>query len=132
MDKLAAKLHKDGYVDGSTTSVIGSGGEALQIETTSLAILAWLRDPNYASSVEKAMQWLCTVCKAGRFGSTQSTVLALRAIVTYDAARAHPKVSGFVQVFVDKQPAGQPAHFTPDSQGAIQLQNIAEWLTPGH
>src|SRR3954471_2634991 len=39
MKKLAAKQTDTGLVDGATTSVIGSGGEALQIETTSLATL---------------------------------------------------------------------------------------------
>ena len=41
MDKLAAKQTKDGWVDGATETVVGSRGEALQIETTSLATLAW-------------------------------------------------------------------------------------------
>ena len=44
MDRLAAKQSDTGVVDGATTSVIGSGGEALQIETTALATLAWMRD----------------------------------------------------------------------------------------
>src|SRR5205823_8838252 len=78
MTKLAAKQTDAGLVDGSTVSVVGSGGEALQIETTALATLAWLRDPNFAGNVEKSMKWLCETCKAGRFGSTQSTILALR------------------------------------------------------
>ena len=94
MDKLAAKQTEAGMVDGATTSVIGSGGEALQIETTALATLAWMRDPNYAGNVERSMKWLAETCKAGRFGSTQSTVLALRAIVTYDKLRARPKAPG--------------------------------------
>jgi len=91
MDKLVVKQNAGGGVDGGTASIVGSGGETLAIETTALATLAWLRDPNYADSVEKSIKFLADSCKAGRYGSTQSTVLALRAIVTYDKQRARPK-----------------------------------------
>lgn len=131
MDKLAAKQNDAGLVDGATTSVIGSGGEALQIETTALATLAWMREPNYAGNVEKSMKWLCETCKAGRFGSTQSTILALRAIVTYDKLRSHPKAPGTLQVSVDGHAMGSAAVFDEKSQGAIKLQDISEMLSPG-
>ncbi len=90
LDKLAGKQQADGSLAGATTSVIGSGGEALSIETTALAVLAWLRDPQYAVNVERSIKYLAESCKAGRYGSTQSTVLALRAIVAYDKSRAQP------------------------------------------
>ncbi|MDB5323790.1 MAG: large glycoprotein [Phycisphaerales bacterium] len=131
MDKLAAKQIDTGLVDGATTSVIGSGGDALQIETTALATLAWMRDPNYAGNVEKAMKWLCETCKAGRFGSTQSTILALRAIVTYDKLRSHPKAPGTLQVTVDGHAMGSAIAFDEKSQGAIKLQDISEMLSAG-
>jgi hypothetical protein len=118
-------------VDGATTSVVGSGGEALQIETTALATLAWLRDENFAGNVEKSMKWLCETCKAGRFGSTQSTILALRAIVTYDKLRSHPKAPGTIQVIVDGKNMGPAVAFDEKSQGAIKLQDISEMMSPG-
>ena len=90
LDKLAGKQQADGSLGGATTSVIGSGGDALSIETTALAVLAWLRSPKYASNVENSIKYLAESCKAGRYGSTQSTVLALRAIVAYDKSRAQP------------------------------------------
>jgi uncharacterized protein YfaS (alpha-2-macroglobulin family) len=131
LKKLAVKQTEAGLVDGATTSVIGSGGEALQIETTSLATLAWMRDPNYAGNVERSMKWLCETCKAGRFGSTQSTILALRAIVTYDKLRARPKAPGTLQVTVDGKPMGAPVSFGEKSQGAIALQDVSEMMSPG-
>jgi hypothetical protein len=131
MNKLAAKQTDAGVVDGATTSVIGSGGEALQVETTALAALAWMRDANYAGNVEKAMKWLCETCKAGRFGSTQSTILALRAIVTYDKLHSHPKAPGTIQVTVDGHAMGSAVAFDEKSQGAIKLQDVSEMLSPG-
>jgi hypothetical protein len=131
MKRLTAKQTDAGLVDGATTSVIGSGGEALNIETTALAALAWMRDPNYAMQVERSMKWLCEACKAGRFGSTQSTILALRAIVTYDKHRAHPKAPGTIQVIVDGKAMGSPVGFDEKSQGAIALADVGEMMSPG-
>jgi hypothetical protein len=131
MTKLAGKQSESGMVDGATTSVIGSGGDALRIEATALAALAWMRDPNFAGNVERSMKWLCEACKAGRFGSTQSTILSLRAIVTYDKLRARPKAPGTAQVVVDGKSMGSPIAFGEKSQGAIKLQDVSEMLSPG-
>src|SRR5439155_12941005 len=131
MDRLAKLQDKDGHVLGAKTTVVGSGGESLQIETTSLATLAWLREPSFAGNVENAIRYLADSCKAGRFGSTQSTVLALRAIVSCDKAQAHPTAAGKIQLFVDDQPVGDAMAFDAQTHGAIKLPDIAGQLTPG-
>jgi hypothetical protein len=131
LDNLAGCQQKNGALSGATVSVVGSGGEALAIETTALAVLAWLRDEHYAEQVERGIQFLAESCKAGRFGSTQSTVLALRAITAYDRARAKPQAPGELQLVVDGRPIGEPVVFTPDSQGAIELPDFSRCLTPG-
>ncbi|MBW3596082.1 MAG: A-macroglobulin complement component [Planctomycetes bacterium] len=131
LDKLTGSQQEDGSLSGATQSVVGSGGEALTIETTALAATAWLSNSRYTENVERAIKYLAEVCKAGRFGSTQSTVLALRAIVAYDASRATPKAPGTLEVFVDDEPVGEPIPFAADTQGAIEQANIAELLSPG-
>jgi hypothetical protein len=131
MDTLADLQDKDGHVRGAVTTVVGSGGQSLEIETTSLATLAWLRDPSYAGHVESAIRYLADSCKAGRYGSTQSTVLALRAIIAYDKARAHPTAAGRVQLFVDGQSIGQAIPFDAGSTGAIKLPDFSAQMTPG-
>ncbi len=131
LDKLAGRQTEDGSLTGATTSVVGSGGDALTIETTALAVLAWLKSPHYVENVEKSIKYLAESCKAGRFGSTQSTVLALRAIVAYDQSRAKPKAPGTLQLTVDESPVGQPVEFTADTQGAIELPDATASLRPG-
>lgn len=130
-NKLATKLTDEGFIDGAVTSITNSGGDALKIETTSLAILAWLRDDAYTGQVEKSILWLTERCKAGRFGSTQSTVLALKAIVEYDKARSTPKAPGSLVVLVDGKPVGEPVAFNEETKGAIHLPQLASHLTPG-
>jgi uncharacterized protein YfaS (alpha-2-macroglobulin family) len=131
MKKLLAKQNDEGWVDGATTSIVGSRGQALQIETTALAALAWLRDREFAGAVEKSIRALTTSCEGGRYGSTQATVLALRAIVEYDKQRAKPKKDGSVQLLVDGKPVGEPQRISKNTQGAIQLAGLAEHLRAG-
>ena len=51
LEKLASATNDFGAVVGSTTSITGSGGDALTIETTSLALLAWLRNDKQLSLI---------------------------------------------------------------------------------
>src|SRR5262249_14594290 len=117
--------------DGIKGSIVGSEGESLEVEGTSLATLAWLREPAYAGRVEKSIKFLADSCQAGRYGSTQATVLALRAIVTYDKQRSRPKAPGKVRVYVDGQSIGDWAAFGKSTEGAIKLPDLSELLTPG-
>lgn len=130
--KLANAVDKDGAVSGAMTSITRSGGDSLSIETSSLALLAWLRDDEtWAAQVETTIKWLFERSKAGRFGSTQSTVLALKAINAYDAARAVPKSPGSVQVFINGEAFGKPVSFTTESKGAIDLADFSLALSSG-
>ncbi len=131
MDRLVAKQKADGSIDGVTSSIVGSGGDSLEVEGTAFATLAWLRDPAYAGSVEKSIKFLADSCKDGRYGSTQATVLALRSIVTYDKQRARPKAPGKVQLYVDGQSVGDWVAFDKSTQGAIKLPDASELLTAG-
>jgi hypothetical protein len=131
MDKLVRSQETNGRVKGAVTGITQSGGESLAIETTSLAALAWLREPLYTSNVEKAMRWINESSRNGRFGSTQSTVLALRAIVAYDAANARPKAAGRVLLMLDGKTIGDPVAFTANTQDAIVLPEFTGELKPG-
>ena len=130
MKRLAEAQEKDGRVGGAATTITRSGGRALGVETTALAVLAWLRVDAHAAQVEQAMQWIAAQCQRGRFGSTQSTILALKAINAYDAKRARVAKPGSVVLYLNGQPIHEAA-FEADHQGAIQLPDLAEKLTPG-
>ena len=131
MDKLARKQENAGNVAGAVTSITRSGGDALAIETTALTVLAWMREPAFAAQVQKGLQWIVESNKSGRFGSTQSTVLALRSIVAYDNANARPKAPGRIILSVDGRTVGTPLAFTASSQGALVMPEFASDLRPG-
>ena len=81
---------EDGAVRRAKTSITRSGGECLIIETTSLALLAWMRESGrFMTNITLGMNYLLCNCKGGGyFHGTQSTILALKAIIKYDAIRS--------------------------------------------
>ncbi|MHC5078765.1 MAG: alpha-2-macroglobulin family protein, partial [Planctomycetota bacterium] len=130
LEKIAAKQDAGGAVRGAKTSITCSGGNALVIETTALAVLAWLKSGGYIAQVEKAANWLFKQCQGGRFGSTQSTILALKAILGYDASRGRPKAAGKVTLLVDGK-AVRTLAFDPATTGTLDFTGFADRLIPG-
>lgn len=130
--KLAALQDEKGSVTGGTQSIVGSTGESLRIETTALATLAWLRGgAEFTGPVEKAMKSLAEASKDGSYGATQSTVLALRAVLEYDRVRSAGRKPGAVQLLVDGKKLGSPVKYDGTTQSALTLPDASELLSPG-
>ncbi|MCE9670853.1 MG2 domain-containing protein [Myxococcus stipitatus] len=131
MTRLARLQQSNGMVGGGTQSIVGSSGVTLDVETTALAVLAWLREPEHQGSVQRAMKFLAETNDGGRYGTTQSTVLTLRAIIAYDQQRATSLVPGQVRVYVEGRPVGEPVRFDGSSQEALALPDVSALLGPG-
>jgi len=128
--KLVEAQQDDGSVKNAVTSITRSGGDSLNIETTAIAIIVWLNnDEKFAKYTEKAIQWLSSRCRAGRFGNTQGTILALKAIVKYDKMRAAPQIDGFALVKIDGKEIKIP--ILKSSAGTVITPSFAEHLTEG-
>jgi uncharacterized protein YfaS (alpha-2-macroglobulin family) len=130
MDKLVKNQDTAGNVKSAVASITRSGGDALAIETTALSALAWMREPAYTANVEKGVKWIVDSNKNGRFASTQSTILALRAIVAYDSLRARPKAPGRIVVSIDGT-RGADIAFSANTQGAIVVPDFGSDLGTG-
>ncbi len=131
MQRLAHLQKPDGSVDGITHTIVGGWGEAPQIEGTALATLAWMRQPAFANNVGNSIKYLANSCKSGRYGSTQSTVLALRAIVRYEELCGKPKSPGKVRLYIDGKPIGAAVPFEKTTDSAINLPVPSGPLVPG-
>jgi hypothetical protein len=131
MDKLVRLQKTDGSIGDVTTSIVGSTGNSLIGEGTSLATLAWLRDPQYAGNAAQGIRYLASCCKEGVYGSTQATVLALRAIVNYDKQREQQMAAGKVRMFADGKPIGGWIAFDKNSDKSLKLPDLAKVLGPG-
>jgi serine/threonine protein kinase len=87
LQALAGMQDKDGFVNGGQMSITGSRGRDLQIETTSLAVLAWIkanppkRMEKFRNNLQSAVKWLGKQRgPVGGFGATQATILTLKAL----------------------------------------------------
>ena len=78
--------HEDGHLDAQRTSITGSGGRDPQIKKR-LAVLGWLkanRPAEFNAATQKAIGWIGQQRGGyGAFGSTQSTILALKALIVF-------------------------------------------------
>ncbi|MFN4259353.1 MAG: alpha-2-macroglobulin family protein [Gemmataceae bacterium] len=82
--RLVAAQQPEGLVAGAQTSITRSGGRDLQIETTALTVLAWLKfnRPEFTEPIQSAVKWIGQQRGGyGGYGSTQSTILALKALL---------------------------------------------------
>jgi uncharacterized protein YfaS (alpha-2-macroglobulin family) len=132
LKKLVAMQADDGSFDGADHSITRSGGIALQLETTSLAVLALLKaDAVYTGEVRRAVEWINDKRSgAGGFGSTQSTVLTLSALSTYAKATRVTQSGGKATVFVNGTASGTIS-FEKGQKDSLVFEDIASALKPG-
>jgi hypothetical protein len=136
LTKLAGKLTKDGCLDGAKTSITGSAGRTLQIETTALAVLGWLkanRPAEFTVPVRAAVTWIGKQRGGqGGFGSTQSTILALKALIAFTKANKKTPEAGELSLTIGGRVLSKIA-FAAGEQNALTIDVLApeRQLKPG-
>lgn len=132
---LLDQQDRSGYWNNASglCSAPGSQGNALSIETASLSALAMLKasGSSYQGALDRAMEYIQSKRGGyGGFGSTNSTVLALRAIVTYTLANKQTDSPGTVEVWVGDQLA-QSVNYQAGHRDPIELRGFSKYLTEG-
>jgi anti-sigma factor RsiW len=100
---VAKKQKDDGRIEAARTSITGSGGRDLTIETTALSVLAWLKTNAIAfdAPIRAAVKWIGQQRGGyGGFGSTQSTILALKALIAHAKANKRVPEAGELRLYV--------------------------------
>ncbi len=104
-DELMRELMKTQKADGSfmglTASVVNSTGSSLKIETTGLACLAMMKNKAYMKQLGSAVANIQASKDYYGYGSTQGTVLALKAILGYTKMSKRAAESGIFAVHVN-------------------------------
>jgi hypothetical protein len=135
LKKVSETQKADGHLDAEQTSITASGGRDLQIETTSLALLGWLKaNPGeFNVNVQKAIKWLGQQRGGfGGFGSTQSTILALKALILYTKANKKTPESGELRLFAAaKQVAARPFPAGVSEPLTLSVPDAETTLKPG-
>ena len=129
--RLAAAQTKAGHLTGSAGSITRSGGRSLKMETTALAALAWTKLPEYVDEANRALDWIIDNRQGrGGFGSTQATVLALKALMEH--AKANRRVGGNGKLTVKLGTALlAELPFSAGRHEAVTMAGLEEKLTSG-
>jgi uncharacterized protein YfaS (alpha-2-macroglobulin family) len=127
--ELVKLQKKDGSFAGLTSSVTNSTGQSLLVETSSLAVLAMLQTKSYNKEVQAAL----AAIQAGKsycgYGSTQGTVLALKAMLQHAKNSKKTSEAGELVVSVNGKQVTSIA-YTAD-QTEILMPNIGAFLKNG-
>ena len=139
--RLASMQDKTGRWTGAEHSITRSTGPNLDIETSSLAVLGLLKSKAFAGETQLGVKYLVGARQGhGDWGTTQSTVLALKALTAYTVASKQMASSGEVQVKVNgkvvasqRYEAGRkdPLVFTGLGAAFLAGANTVELLAQG-
>lgn len=135
--ELLKMQSEDGSWNGLSHSMTHSTGKGLKIETTALAVLAILKNNQLSeanninvSSLESAIQFIATSKSNYGFGNTQSTILAMKALVAYAKYAKTMGGDGVIQLFVNGKKVGTQA-FTSTQSDVIVFDNLENYLSEG-
>ena len=133
MLKHIAKAKNDfGSWTGKKHSITRSTGQALQIETTSLVALAIMKSKNADNGLLiGAAKYLVGARNGlGGFGSSQSTILALKALTKYAEFSRKTTESGDIEILNNGKVIATK-HFEKEAKGDIEIKDLAKSFTTG-
>lgn len=132
MNLLYATQNNDGSFNGKKHSITRSTGISLKIETTSLSIMAMLKSGKPKNLVlNNAVKYLIGSRSGyGVFGSTQGTILALKALTEYAKYSKKTDENGTVQFFVDGKKVAEKS-YKAGERDPIELKNLEKYLSEG-
>ena len=111
LKKVKDQQTKEGAIGGAETSITRSGGRDLEIETTAFAVMAMLkanRPDVFELPLQNAVKWIGQQRGGyGGYGSTQSTILALKALIKYTQAKKSPGEDGVLIAYVGDSKVGE-------------------------
>lgn len=127
----------DGSWTGSSASIMGSTGKCLAIETTALAALALMktgisedgkRSAAASRAVSKALDFIVKSKSETGFGSTQSTVLAMRALIEFAVQNQAAASDGKLVVQVDGKRATELS-FSAGQLNRLEINDLQQFFT---
>jgi hypothetical protein len=127
VDWLRKRQEEDGSWVGNTHSVMYAYGNCFRIETTALAALALMKAGDKGGALQKAMEYLIRSKTEYGYGSTQSTVLALKALVEYAKTANQTVAEGTLVVQIDGRRVASHAISTRDLK-RMEIANLEQYF----
>lgn len=111
-------------------SAFGAAGDGASIETTALAALAFMKAGSHADLINQSLTTLVRKKDAlGNWGSTQATILTLKALMTSLGTSIEGN-DGRVVVMVNGKEAGS-VKFDEKNSDVMQLLDVSEFVQHG-
>ena len=132
LERLASMQGEDGRLAGKTTSITSSSGINLDVETTALAVMAFVTDPARLPNAESGVRFLAEQRRnGGAFGATQATILALRALIEHARAAKRTSTDHDIVVAVNGREVAR-RFVAAGEPGTIEFgQEVLDALLPG-
>jgi len=130
LDILLTKQAEDGKWGETANTVVNSRGISKDVETTGLAALAMIKSRPDAPQLIPAMDFLRNAKTNYGYGSTQATVLALKAMTAYAVKIDDGRRSGTLAVFVNGKKVGNQA-YGQENESNIVLEDLGQYLKTG-
>lgn len=129
---LLKKKDENGSWTGASHSVMGGTGQNLRVETTALAVLALLKTGHKDDvALTKAIEFLIKSKTEYGYGSTQSTVLALKALVEYAKLVGRSPADGKLVVQIDGKRVAEQAWST-QNLAVLEIGGLEQHFTGHH
>ncbi len=129
---LVKMQQQNGSWNGKIHSITRSTGQGLQIETTSLTVLAMLKSSKKAvKNMDLGVKFILNNRSSyGGFGNTQSTVLALKALTEYAKFAKRTAESGDIEIYLNGKKIAEK-HYEAGTQDAITVEIPNKFLKEG-
>lgn len=129
---LLSVLKKQGLENIKTeTTLTYSSGNAANIETLSFITLAMLKSKNPdASLLNQLLAHLLSKRSYGRFGSTQSTIMAMKALVAYTQFSQQKATDGQIELYINKELV-HSEKYSQDAVRKITINRLEKYLKTG-
>nr|WP_299389376.1 TonB-dependent receptor plug domain-containing protein [Allomuricauda sp.] len=132
MKELLQKIEKLGYENQKVENTITrSYGNSKALETTALIVLALLRDDAHSDKVAKGVQFITSHREHGRFGSTQATVMSLKALLEYSKSQKRALLGKDDSIAIMVNGKTFMKNLQQLDNGTLLIPNIGEYLVEG-
>ena len=129
LDLLLKKQETGGKWSKVANTVVNSRGISKEIETTALAALAMLQDQDTHPELLTAMDFIRNSKTQYGYGSTQATVLAMKAMVTYAQKVDDGHRSGKIKISVNGKEVSEEKYGR--KEGGVELTDLGQYLKAG-
>lgn len=132
IEKILSQINSLGYGELPVENTITrSYGKSKKLETAAFVILSLLRQNQHISKVVEGIQHLTSERENGRFGSTQATVMSLKALIEYTKKQKQVMVESGNTIQLKVNGKKIERDLLKTENGTIEIDGIGKFLSEG-